>query len=68
MKRNLKVCVSKEPMANGIVSCKTITLREKLLTRLFGQKQRVTVLIPGNDIASLCISEEPIGGAVCEPH
>lgn len=68
MKRNLKVCVSKEPMVDGIVSCRTITLREKLLTRLFGQKQRVTVLIPGNDVASVCISEELEGGGVLEPH
>lgn len=68
MKRRLKISVSKEPVADGIVSCKTITLRERLLTRLFGQKQRVTVLIPGNDIASLCISEEPEGGGILEPH
>jgi hypothetical protein len=65
MKRNLRISVSKEPSPCGIVSCKTITLREKLLTKLFGQKQRVTVLIPGNDV-SVSIAEVVEGGACYE--
>lgn len=61
--QKLRVCVSREPKLDGVVSCRTISLREKVLTRLFGQKQRVTVLIPGNDVTSVSIHEESEGGA-----
>ena len=50
MKHNLKISVSREPKAGGLVSCRTITLREKLLSRLLGNKQKVMVLIPGNSV------------------
>ena len=33
MKHNLKISVSKEPKTGGIVQCRSVTLREKLLTR-----------------------------------
>lgn len=41
-KHNLKIRVSKEPQTNGIVSCKSITLREKFMRGLFGEKMKVT--------------------------
>lgn len=57
MKHNLKISVSKEPVEGGIVRCRTVTVREKLLSRLFGRKRRVTILIPGDSVESLSISE-----------
>ena len=63
MKHNLKISVSKEPKTGGIVQCRSVTLREKLLTRLLGASQRVMVLIPGNTVESLSIIEPPEGGA-----
>ncbi|MEQ2511420.1 hypothetical protein WMO66_09195 [Faecousia sp. CLA-AA-H192] len=63
MKHNLKISVSKEPKTGGIVQCRSVTLREKLLTRLLGASQRVMVLIPGNTVESLSIIELPEGGA-----
>lgn len=63
MKHNLKISVSKEPKTGGIVQCRSVTLREKLLTRLLGAPQRVMVLIPGNTVESLSIIELPEGGA-----
>ena len=63
MKHNLKISVSKEPKTGCIVQCRSVTLREKLLTRLLGASQRVMVLIPGNTVESLSIIELPEGGA-----
>lgn len=61
MKHKLKISVSKEPQINGIVTCKNVTIREKLLCFLFGDKQRVTVLIPGDNIGEIAICETEKG-------
>lgn len=66
MKHKLKISVSKQPQAGGIVSCRNVTLREKLLTYLLGKQEKVMVLIPGNTVESLSITEIPEGGATVE--
>ena len=62
MKHNLNNCVSKEPKTGGVVSCRNVTLREKLLTRLFGKQEKVMILIPGNTVETLSITELSEGG------
>lgn len=64
MKHNLKISVSKEPQHGGIVQCRNISIREKLLTRLLGQKQRMMILIPGNSVSTVSITEFAEGGVV----
>ncbi len=66
MKHNLKISVSKEPPEGGIVQCRNVSLREKLLTRLLGRQEKVMILVPGNCVGSVCITEVPEGGAACE--
>lgn len=66
MKHNLKISVSKEPQSGGIMRCRNVTLREKLLTRLFGKQEKVMVLIPGNTVQSVSIIELPEGGVALE--
>jgi len=68
MKHNLKISVSNEPQTGGVVRCRNVSLREKLLTRLLGRKERVMILIPGSSVAALSIIEVPEGGAVDEPN
>lgn len=63
MKHNLKICVSKQPQSGGVVACRTVNLREKLFTRLLGPKEKVMVLVPGNSVESIAITELPNGGA-----
>ena len=36
MKHNLNISVSKKPPEDGIVQCRNVSLREKLLARLLG--------------------------------
>ena len=56
MRHKLKISVSKEPQNGGVVRCRSVTLREKMLTRLLGRKERVMILIPGNTVESLDIT------------
>ena len=64
MKHKLKISVSREPKAGGLVRCRTITVREKLLSRLLGNKQKVMVLIPGNSVSTVSITDISDGGAM----
>ena len=57
MKHNLKISVSKEPQNGGIVAYRRLSLREKLLTLLLGPKQDVMVLVPGNSVQTIAITE-----------
>ena len=66
MKHNLNISVSKKPPEDGIVQCRNVSLREKLLTRLLGRREKVMILVPGNSVESVCITEVPEGGADCE--
>ena len=50
MKHNLKICVSKEPKNGGVVAYRTVPIRERLLSLLFGPKQKVMVLVPGHSV------------------
>lgn len=62
MKHNLTISVSKDPRRGGIMQCQNISIREKILTKLLGRKQRVMILIPGNSVSTVTITEEKEGG------
>ena len=68
MKHNLKISVSTEPQTGDVVRCRSVSLREKLLTLLLGRKERMMILIPGNSVAELSIVEMPEGGATNDPN
>lgn len=57
MKHRLKISVSKEPENGGIVGCRHVTVREKLLRFLLGNRRRLTVIVPGDSVESLSIDE-----------
>lgn len=63
MKHKLKISVLKEPPNGGIVTCRNISIRERLLRFLMGNKRRVTVLIPGDNVGEIeiCASEKGEG-------
>ena len=56
-KHKLRINLSDEPAADALVSTRTVSLRERLLAKLLGRKQRVTVLVPGNQVGSVEIVE-----------
>jgi len=58
MNHTLKIGVSREPPNGGIVSCRKISVREWMLRLLFGEKRRLTIIVPGDGVKSLSIIEE----------
>lgn len=68
MKHKLKISVSKEPQTGGIVTCRNVTVRERLLRFLLGDKRKVTVLIPGDSVGEIAICETGKGGTENEQN
>lgn len=62
MKHKVKISVSKEPQSSGIITCRNFTVRDRLLGFLFGNKRRITVLIPGDNVGEIAICEAEKGG------
>lgn len=65
MKHNLTINVSKDPKNEGVVACRTITLRERILRKLLGNPCKVTILVPGDTVEEVAI-KEVVGGESCE--
>ncbi len=62
MKHKLQICVSDKPRKNDIVSCKNITLRERVMRLLFGRQQKIMILVPSDTIEELAITQIKEGG------
>ena len=57
MRHNLKITVSKERPNGGVMACRHVSIRERLLRRLFGDPVRLTVLVPGDSVDEVTVSE-----------
>lgn len=57
MEHNLKIGVSKKPKYGGIVSCRTVSVRERILRFLLGSPTKLTIVVPGDSVSSLLINE-----------
>lgn len=64
MKQKLKVSVSKNPQMAGLVTCRCKSIREKILAFLLGDKRKITILIPGDNITELAICDSENGGSL----
>lgn len=56
-KLRINLSLSDEPAADALVSTRTVSLRERRVAKLLGRKQRVTVLVHGNQVGSVEIVE-----------
>lgn len=66
MKHTLQISVSKKPVNGGAVSIRNVSVRERLMRFLFGEKVRLTVIVPGNTVEELSIREIAEGGLAHE--
>ena len=64
MEHTLRISVSKEPASCGIVSCRHISVRERIARFLLGEKRRLTIIVPGDSVRELAVSEIMEGGSV----
>lgn len=55
MKHTLNIKVSKERMNGGIMACRQLTMRERLLRFLLGNPIRLTVIVPGDSVDEVSI-------------
>ena len=62
MKHKLKISVSKEPQTGGVVKCRSVSIRDRVLRLLFGDERRITVLVPGDSVSEIAICETGKGG------
>lgn len=66
MKHMLRISVSKESKDGAIVGCRHVTVRERLLRLLLGDKRQLTVIVPGDSVKVLSIIE--VGGEAREQN
>ena len=66
MRHNLSIRVSDRPQNGGIVAYRTVSIREKFFTLLLGPRQKVMVVVPGNSVESIAITEVQMGGGAHE--
>lgn len=57
MSEKLRISVSRKGRSADYAVCRTVTLPQKLYARLFGKKQKATVIIPGDLIAEVEVVE-----------
>ena len=62
MHHTMQISVTKKPNCNGVASFKSISIREKLLRYLFGKKAKLTVIVPGDTVDEVAITEKTKGG------
>ena len=61
MRHKVKISVSDAPETAGIVTYRTVGIRERLLRFLIGEKRKVAVLIPGDSVGEIAICDEEKG-------
>jgi hypothetical protein len=66
MTHQVHIKVGKHQKQNGVLNFKKVTIREKLLRLMFGAKQEVMVLLPGETVKEVEISEIKEGEKVHE--
>lgn len=57
MRHSLKIKVSKQRANGGVLACRQVTVREKLLRFLLGSPVKLTVLVPGDTVDEVAIRE-----------
>lgn len=60
MKHNLSISVSNKN--SKIVTCKNVSLREKFMRLMFGDLHKVAILLPGDSVEEVAITELAHGG------
>lgn len=58
MNHALNIRVSRKPENDGIVSCRKVSVRERFLRFLLGNKTKLTVIVPGDSVDELAITEK----------
>lgn len=63
MSHTLRIMVSKERVNGGLFACRRVTVREKVLRFLLGSPVKLTVLVPGDSVDEVAISDTEMEGS-----
>ena len=55
--QTLGIRISKQKINGGTLTCRRVTVREKLLRLLLGTPIKLTVLVPGDTVSEVTINE-----------
>ena len=58
MHHTLNIKVSRERLSGGIVACRRLTVRERLLRFFLGCPVKLTVIVPGDSVDEVAIFEK----------
>lgn len=58
MNHTLNIKVSKERTNGGIMACRQLTVRERLLRFFLGSPTKLTVIVPGDSVNEVTIFEK----------
>ena len=56
--QTLGIRISKQKVNGGVLSCRRVTVREKLLRFLLGAPIKLTVLVPGDTVSEVTIKKK----------
>lgn len=59
MNHGLKICLAPKADAGGVVAMRSICLRERLLRFLLGEERKLMVIVPGNSVDEIEITNKP---------
>lgn len=57
MSQQLNICVSSSQSDGYVASVRCVSVRERILRFLFGSKNRLTIIVPGETVEELAIHE-----------
>ena len=57
MKHNLTICMKSEPEGGGLLRCKKVAIRERVMRRLFGEMKKIMIIVPGHSVEEVAIKE-----------
>ena len=57
MKHSLNITVSKARQNGGVIACRQMTIRERLLRFLLGSPIKLTLIVPGDSVDEVTIRE-----------
>ena len=53
MQHNLRISVTRQPETGGVVAVRSVSVRERLLRFLLGEKRKLTILVPGDTVSGI---------------
>ena len=59
MTHTLGIRVEKSKRNAGVATCRNVAVREKLLRKLLGSPVKLTVIVPGDSVEAVEITESP---------